>query len=505
MLRRDPSHDGVGAAVGSRSDSELGVIVTTATGDVRGLSVDGVATFLGVPYAEAPVGELRFAAPVPRSPWTGVFDATAFGPRPPQPAMVTVFDTGADPGPVGEDCLRVNIYTPGFDGRRPVMVWFHGGGLAFGSANEYDGSNLARGNEVVVVTVGYRLGLLGFADLSPCGADHRGSASNGFRDQILALEWVRTNIAAFGGDPDDVTVFGQSGGGLSILALLGAPAADGLFHRAIVLSAGPPQPEPPEVVSILGGTLDAEPADLPGRLRELPVERIIELQQGIGFTAGGSVDGTVVTRFPVDAIRHHGAGGVPIIIGTTRDEGTLLTSMMAGLRPGVLRMIAEGLAAGTFEGGDPSSYLARLDAIVDDAAELHTRVWTDHFRRTATRVAQAACEAGPGGWLYRFDLEPTGALANELGVTHAADLGFVFDTLRPSGDPGLYDASLVDVRTVAHRWSATLASFARHGHPNEHQPEWSRFMPDRACLVVGQRDRVEHDIDRDLQRTWGDR
>ncbi|MEZ5220387.1 MAG: carboxylesterase family protein [Ilumatobacteraceae bacterium] len=474
-------------------------------GDVQGLHVEGVVRFSGVPYAESPVGVRRFAPPVPRWPWTGVLDATRFGPRPPQPAMATVFDTGADPGPMDEDCLRVNIYTPGTRDRRPVMVWFHGGGLAFGSANEYDGSNLARNHDVVVVTVGFRLGLLGFADLSPCGRGFEGSASNGFRDQILALQWVRANITAFGGDPGNVTVFGQSGGGLSILALLGAPSADGLFHRAIVLSAGPPQPEPPEVVSILGGTLDAEPTDLPRRLRELPVERIIELQQGIGFTAGGSVDGTVVTRFPVDAIHHHGAAGVPIVIGTTRDEGTLLTSMMAELRPAVLRIIAEGLAAGTFEGADPGPYLSRLDAEIDGDVEFHTRVWTDHFRRTATRVAEAACAAGPGGWLYRFDLEPTGVLADELGVTHAADLGFVFDTLRPAAGPDLYDTTLPSVRATAGRWSATLASFARHGHPNDLQPGWPRHLPDRTCLVVDQTDRIEHDIDRDLQHTWGDR
>ena len=477
------------------------MLATTSNGDVRGLVVDGVVRFLGVPYGEAPVGELRFAAPRPRSPWAGEFDARRFGPRPPQPTVETAFDTGAV-GPIDEDCLRVNVFTPDVVGSRPVMVWFHGGGLAFGSANDYDGTNLARDNDVVVVTVGYRLGLLGFADLGPCGHEFDGSASNGFRDQILALEWVREHISAFGGDPDRVTVFGQSGGGLSILALLGAPAADGLFHRAIVLSAGPPQPAPPEVVSILGGTLDVEPTALPGRLRELPVERIIELQQGIGFTAGGSVDGTVVTRFPVEAIRAHGAAGVPIVIGTTRDEGTLLTSMMGGLRPAVLRVIAEGLAVGTFEGGDPSAYLERLGAQVDDDLDLHTQVWTDHFRRTAVRVAEAACDAGPGGWLYRFDLEPTGRLAAELGVTHAADLGFVFDSIRPGVGPDLYDATSDVVQRVARQWSATLASFAAHGHPGDH---WPRYLPERTCLVVDVDTRTENDVDARHRVIWGDR
>lgn len=482
------------------------MIATTSTGEVRGVALHGALRFLGIPYAEAPVGQRRFAEPVARTAWDGVFDATDFGPRPPQPVIETAFDAGPPLGPIDEDCLRVNIYTPGLDGARPVMVWFHGGGLAFGSANEYDGTNLADGNDVVVVTVGYRLGLLGFADLSPCGEEFAGSASNGFRDQILALEWVRTNIGAFGGDPGNVTVFGQSGGGLSILALLGAPAADGLFHRAIVLSAGPPQPAAPEVVAILGGTLDAEPADLPARLRALPVERILELQQGIGFTAGGCLDGTVVTRFPVDAIHAHGANGVPIMIGTTRDEGTLLTSMMQGLRPAVLRIIAEGLAAGTFEGADPGPYLSRLSASLghDDTA-VHTQVWTDHFRRTAVRVAEAACDAGPGGWLYRFDLEPTGPLAAELGVTHAADLGFVFDSLRPTDRPDLYDTTLATVQEVARRWSAALASFARHGHPAQPGCDWPRHLPDRACLIVDTDMRVAQDIDAPHQIIWADR
>jgi para-nitrobenzyl esterase len=477
------------------------VLATTSNGDIQGLVADGVSRFLGIPYGEAPVGELRFAAPRPRRPWAGVFDARRFGPRPPQPTIETAFDVGAV-GPIDEDCLRVNVFTPSVVGSRPVMVWFHGGGLAFGSANEYDGTNLARENDVVVVTVGYRLGLLGFADLSPCGHEFDGSASNGFRDQILALEWIREHVSAFGGDPNRVTVFGQSGGGLSILALLGAPAADGLFHRAIVLSAGPPQTAPPEVVSILGGTLDVEPAALPDRLRELPVERIIELQQGIGFTAGGSVDGTVVTRFPVDAIRAHGAAGIPIVIGTTRDEGTLLTSMMGGLRPAVLRVIAEGLAQGTFEGADPTAYLERLGAVVDDDVDLHTQVWTDHFRRTAVRVAEAACDAGPGGWLYRFDLEPTGGLAAELGVTHAADLGFVFDSIRPGLGPDLYDATSHVVQRVARRWSAALASFAQHGHPGDH---WPPYLPERTCLMVDVETRTEDDVDAGLQAIWGDR
>lgn len=484
------------------------MIASTTCGEVRGVRRDGVLRFLGVPYGEAPIGPLRFAPPIRRLPWSGVLDATSHGPRPPQPDMATPLGSIDVPGEMDEDCLRLNIDTPSLDGARPVMVWFHGGGLAFGSANEYDGSHLAARGDVVVVAVGYRLGLLGFADLSPCGPEHAGSASNGFRDQILALEWVREHIGAFGGDPGNVTVFGQSGGGLSILALLGSPAADGLFHRAIVLSAGPPQPAAPDVVSILAGTLDVTAEDLPARLRELPVERLLELQQGIGFTAGGCVDGTVVTRLPVDAILAKGQTGVPIIIGSTRDEGTMLTTMMQGLRPDVLRLIASGLAEGTFEGADPSAYLRALaESLGDDdvdATAFHTEVWTDHFRRTAVRVAEAGCRAGAGGWLYRFDLEPTGGLASTLGVTHAADLGFVFDTVAPLDGVDLYDPDDPDVRRVAGEWSGVLASFARHGHPGASMPEWHPYLPGHDCLLVDARSRVVSHVDAGRQRIWGD-
>lgn len=482
------------------------MIVTIGSGEVRGEVAGPVARFLGVPYGEPPVGDRRFAAPAPTQPWSGTFDATTWGPRPPQPEMRTPLDPAAAHGTTDEDCLRVNVFTPGTDGRRPVMVWFHGGGLAFGSANDYDGSALAGANDVVVVTVGYRLGLLGFADLAACGAEYEGSASNGFRDQVLALRWVRDNIAAFGGDPGCVTVFGQSGGAVSVLALLGAPTADGLFQRAIALSGGPPQSEPPEVVPVLAGTLGVEPRDLPERLRRLPLGRLLEIQQGIGFTAGGSIDGVVVTRHPVEAIAARGAAGVPIVAGTTRDEGTLLTAMMEGLRPAVLDVLAEGLAAGTFDGDDPAAYLGALRASMPgaDAADVHTEVWTDHFRRTSVRVAEAASAAGAGGWLYRFDLRPTGALA-ALGATHAADLGFVFDSLADAAAPDLYDGSRAEVGAVAARWSATLASFARHGHPNVAQPTWDRYLPDRTCLLVDTNDRVVTDLDRARQVIWGDR
>ena len=205
-----------------------------------------------------------------------------------------------------------------------MLVWIHGGGFALGSANEYDGSMLAAQGDVVVVTINYRLGLLGFLDLSPLGEEFAGSASNGFRDQILALEWVRDNIADYGGDPGNVTIFGGSAGGHSVHALLAAPSADGLFHKAIAQSPGTVNTPPDDLLTPLAAELGLEGAELLAHLRATSAEAFLAVQGAVGTGVGG-MDGTVVTRSTNDAILERGAQGVPLIAGTNRDEGTLFS------------------------------------------------------------------------------------------------------------------------------------------------------------------------------------
>ena len=218
-------------------------MVQTTAGRVRGLTVDGVQTFKAVPYGASTAGARRFLPPVPVTPWTGVRDAFAFGPRSPQVIASFVPEwqplTGTEP--MSEDCLHLNVWTPGLaaGARRPVMVWLHGGGYTGGSpaALPYDGANLARRHDVVVVSVTHRLNVLGFIHLAELGGERFADASNaGQKDIIAGLEWVRDNIERFGGDPKNVTIFGQSGGAGKVSTLLGMPAAQGLFHRAIAQS-----------------------------------------------------------------------------------------------------------------------------------------------------------------------------------------------------------------------------------------------------------------------------
>lgn len=233
--------------------------ITTRAGTLTGIEKSGTKTFYGIPYAAPPVGSLRWQPPQKISAWSGERDATAPGNRSIQiPYMEALAGMGA-PGEESEDCLYLNIFAPDADNRpRPVMVWIHGGAYIQGSANEYDGGILAAENDVVIVAINYRLGIFGYMDLSPLGAEYEGSASLGFQDQIAALEWVRDNIADYGGDPENVTIFGESAGGGSVLALMGAPKAKGLFHKAIAFSPGDIIDGPQDNVAALSSNLDLE-------------------------------------------------------------------------------------------------------------------------------------------------------------------------------------------------------------------------------------------------------
>src|SRR5437588_7847141 len=253
-------------------------IVETTTGAVEGRLKDGIFDFRGIPYAAPPVGGLPSRPPQPAEPWTGVRDATRFGPTAPQNigAMERMF--GAPPQPMDEDCLTLNVWTPACDdGKRPVMVWIHGGAFLYGTGATpwYDGRSFAR-DDVVLVTIYYRLGAFGFLQVD-------GQGNNGILDQVAALEWVRDNIAGFGGDPGNVTAFGESAGAMSVGTLLGLPAAKGLFVKAIPESGAAHAPRTAEEAEQLLGEflvelgIDDEP-DAVDRLRGLPAAAVLEAQ-----------------------------------------------------------------------------------------------------------------------------------------------------------------------------------------------------------------------------------
>ena len=485
----------------------------TRMGPVSGIETDGVQTFLGIPFGKAPVGELRFQAPRPAAAWTSLHDGTQWGHQAMQQESPI---TSSPNGTLSEDCLVLNVYTPDAGaGSRPVLLWIHGGGFVGGSANQYDGSVLVRQGDVVVVTVNYRLGLFGFLDLSACGEAYAGSASNGIRDQILALAWVRDNIADYGGDPGNVTVFGESAGGHSVNAVMAAPSADGTYHRAIAHSPGTPSTPPVDLREPLANALGVDTAALLDTLLGMSAADLLELQIKTGISgSGATVDGVVVTRPTAVAIAERGADGVPYMAGSNLDEGTLFTSLVAGESADfgpILATLGHSLATSTLYGVDPGPYISRLRAAHPDLDDrgVYERIWVDMFRRASIDNAEAASAAGPGGWLYRFDLPSTG-MGGNLGATHASEIAFTFNTYADAGQGGalaFHDGSDPVVRDLAQRWSETVLAFARSDDPNGGGlPAWPRYTAAERISLVLDADSwlADEALDADARRLWTD-
>lgn len=494
-------------------------LITTRLGAIVGKSENDIQIFRGVPYAKPPVGERRFRPPEPYGPWSGTLDATQPGNSAMQP---NIPGRGLSAATYSEDCLVVDIYTPAADGRaRPVLFWIHGGAYYIGSGNDHDGSILAAQGDVVVVTVNYRLGVFGFLDLSKYDEALAGSVSNGFRDQILALTWVRDNIADYGGDPNNVTIFGVSAGGASVNALLAAPSADGLYHRAIAHSGLGVTNSPPPLASasILAEYLKVDESKLLARIKQLPAEELLAAQLASGIRVDASVDGVVVTRDTYQAIAERGARGVPYIAGSTRDEATMFTSYAPEGSIFDPMIAVQGtttwLGAKTFDllrtGVGPAEYVAALRGAYpfDTDKKLYERVWNEMFRRAAIRTSEAVTAAGSSGWLYRFDL-PSSVNGGALGAYHGSDVAFTFnDFARPSipHRPFLYDTKDPVVLRLAEQWSNTVLAFARTGNPNgAGLPHWRPYSADhREVLILDAVSRIEKDPDAELRERWGDK
>ncbi len=484
--------------------------ITTRLGTIAGKSENDIQIFLGIPYAKPPVDERRFLAPEAHGPWSGTLDGTTLGNRAMQP------NPGVGPPwaeEQSEDCLFLNIYTPGADDRaRPVLFWIHGGAFYIGAGNDHDGSVLAAQGDVVVVTVNYRLGVFGFLDLSKYDDALAGSVSNGFRDQILALTWVRDNIADYGGDPNNVTIFGVSAGGSSVNAILGAPSADGLYHRAIAHSATAITNAPTPLAPRLAAHLEVDEGELLTRLTQLPAEELLTAQVDSGILGEASVDGVVVTRDTYQAIAERGARGVPYIAGSNRHEGTFMTSFAP--EGTTFDPMTAVLGAMPFDllpvGTEPGEYLAALqDAFPDDTGKtLYEQVYTEMFRRAAIRTSEAVSAAGSSGWLYRFDL-PTSVMDGALGATHGCEVAFTFNDYAHPETARItffHDPKDAVVRQLAEKWSNTVLAFARTGDPNgAGLPHWSPYSADsRGVLILDAVSRIEQNPDAQLLKRWGD-
>lgn len=438
------------------------MIATTAAGGVKGVvsETNGqrVLQYRSIPYAAPPTGRRRFLPAQPTEPWSAVRDATTFGPTAPQPALAIESLFTRMQLPQHEDCLTLTVTTPDLDGARPVMVWIHGGGFTTGTGATpfYDGAALAAQGDVVVVSINYRLGALGFLHLAPIlGDEYADSGCAGLADQITALEWVRDNIAGFGGDPARVTIFGESAGGMSVGSLLGSPRAAGLFSTAVAQSGAAHNASNPDsaaditmlVLGELGLNEDSAEGILdmsPDALLQAQNTASLKLASARGITninGGGlplqPVCGTpTLPQHPLDAIRGGSSAAVRVVAGSTTEEWRIFALMMQ--MQGDRKPLDRDRLAGRLErtlgpaGRDMASvYLAnRADASPD---EVYGAVVTDFvFRIPALRLLEAHLAHSDQAYLYEFGHRST-AFDGALGACHGIDIPFVFNNLAAPG------------------------------------------------------------------------
>jgi para-nitrobenzyl esterase len=477
-------------------------IVETGLGKLEGFESDGVRVFRGIPFAKPPTGERRFRAPEKPEPWSGVRDATRFGASAHQPPLMLAALPGFDIGEQSEDCLYLNVYAPAgasASGPKPVMVWIHGGAFVIGSGAQsiYDARRLARRGDVVVVTVNYRLGAFGFLDL---GQPERATPNAGLLDQIAALEWVRDHIGAFGGDAANVTIFGESAGGMSVGTLIGCPAARGLFAKAVPQSGSCQAIHDHEsAAGVTTAILAALGMTSPNvhRLREVPADKLMQAQQAVTMQlmlVGGAqllpfqpvVDGSVLPRHPLDEIKDGIARDVRLLVGSTRDEWRLFGFM----DPEVRQLDAERIAKRIQQRlphADGAAIVAgyRAERPETDWASLWLAIETDRvFRIPAIRMAEAQLAHQPGVFSYLFTWESPG-FGGLLGACHAIEIPFLFGCLDLPGADNFVGKGPDAERLVDRTMDAWLG-FARAGDPSQPGLPWPRYdAKRRATMELG--------------------
>jgi para-nitrobenzyl esterase len=506
-------------------------IVQTTAGRVRGVVADRISAFYGIPYGASTAGPGRFMPPSKPQPWTGVRDALQYGPRAPQgPSALIPEDAAEDRRePAGEDCLRLNVWTPGVgNGRRPVMVWLHGGGFAqaSGSFIIYDGANLARRRDVVVVTLNHRLNVFGFLYLAELGGDAWANASNvGMQDIVVALEWVRDNIAAFGGDPGNVTIFGQSGGGGKVCALLGMPSAKGLFHKAIAMSGafvnGTPRAEATRSAEALLARLSLKASQL-DELQKVSVDQILSAMiqpgqaapsrspegsregrggRGRGGPGGGGlnfgpvIDGKTIPAAPFDPVATALSNNIPLLAGSTETEvtftrGTPLDDMDDAALHGNLRQLlrtedpeVEKVIA-AYRKGRPG--ISNIDLYLIAASD-------NSFREGVLTVAERKADQKQAP-VYMYYLTWRSPVRDgKLKAFHTLDIPFVFENVDLA--TAMTGASQSRY-ALQDRMSAAWTTFARTGNPNVKGllPEWPAFdTANRATMFLDNECNVVND------------
>jgi len=472
------------------------VDAVTTKGSVRGLVGHGAMHFAGIPFAAPPVGPLRFRPPVPHESWTEVRDATTPGAIAPQVDFMAMM-LGTEPEPQDEACLFLNVFTPALDdAARPVMVWIHGGAFVLGSGSGagYDGTSLVQRGDVVVVSINYRLGALGFLYLDHLDPSLAGSGNLGILDQVAALEWVRDNIAGFGGDPGNVTIFGESAGGMSVGTLLAASPARGLFHKAIPQSGAchnvSPAGHAEEITNQFMAACGVATID---ELLAIPAADMVNAQQAFtmrffgdvdGQIGAGSqmrlpfqpvVDGVVLAEPAIDSVIGGSASGIPVLTGTCLDEWNLFSFLDAA---DVDDHVVEQRLSKVFPDGAAAVAVYRADLPGKSPKEIFGNAVTDLvFRNPMHRLTEALMANGSPVFNYLFTW--AGPM---LGACHAIDVPFVFGDVTSPGLAMLLGGnapqSLVDA--VQESWVA----FARTGDPSNHVVgEWPAYSADERSTI----------------------
>jgi len=487
--------------------------VEISLGSLRGRTRDGTLRFLGIPFAAPPVGRLRFATPEPPLPWSGIREADRFGPAPIQRFDDLSLKLGLLVAhPQSEDCLHLNVFTPAEPSAkpRPVMVWLHGGAFASGTAAGpvYGGSRLARDGDLVVVTLNYRVGALGFLGV--------GSPNVGLQDQIAALRFVRDEISAFGGDPEQVTVFGESAGAGSLVALLAMPTARGLFRQTIIQSAAPEGilalAEADRRVEIFCEAAGDTGLDLEG-LRRLDATEILAAQmrcqepgpRRIGMFFAPIVDGELLPAAPLEAISRGAAREVSLIIGTTQHEMQLY-HLSELFPPLALSQIPIALASGLPGPRDRALAAARElmpfyeGPELEDDNRFFAAVTDANLFVPSAQLAADHARHNPATFMYRF-CWPSPMQDGRLGACHALDIPFGLGTVDQVPE---FAGEGPDTKRVSRAMQSAWVSFARTGNPacSEVGPWPAYEVKDRHTLMIDQPCHLVRNPDAEKRRAW---
>ena len=487
-------------------------VAQTESGKVRGYIHNGIYTYKGIPYGQAE----RFMAPTKPKPWQDIRSSLTYGPVCPLiDPTISVMDESEfvfhhDWGYPNEDCLRLNIWSPSIKSsadnkKRPVMVWLHGGGHTAGSSQElpsYDGENLARKGDVVVVSINHRLNILGFLDLSAYGDKYKNSANTSILDIIAALEWVKTNVENFGGDPANVTIFGQSGGGGKVNTLLNAPAAKGLFHKAIIQSGGlglkfHDKAVTTRISQALLAELNVQPSQVDS-LQRLPFATLAaagkkamnkvneELKKEgkatgmFGLSWGPSQDGNLLPFQPTDAQAKSLSAGIPLMIGSTKNE--FMTSLfMPALRNASLEQVQDHIKK--VFGDKADAYIAAVKkAYPGDTKPTDLIDVDDMFRRSAVKMADVKYAGATAPiYMYLFAWQSP-VLDGAYKSLHCMEIPFVFNNIARCEE---MTGGGKDAYALAEKVSQSWINFARSGNPNHKDiPTWQKYTPEKGATMI---------------------